>query len=400
MLKLIKGAEIYAPTYIGKQDILIAGDKIASVEKDLEPPTDYNCEIIDAYGNVIYPGFLDIHSHFTGADDGQSPMGRSFDMEWQDIIEAGVTTAVECMGKHIWVRNLDALYLKALEFEKMGITTYILTGSFRIPPPTFTGQIRKDLYLIDKVVGLKTAISDPISAHHTWRDLAAIASEVHLGAQLVSKGAITHVHVGSNPTRMDVMLEMVEKTGFDPQQILPTHVNRFEPDVIEQGIEYVKQGGVIDLSVMMRKGEGSLTGLKTEYTVKRMLDSGCTLDNITISTDGNVPMPIRNVEGKQIGLYIASMDFLRREIRDIVTNGIASFSEALKLVTTNPARILKINDHKGAILKGYDADLVIAESVETLKIDKVYAKGKLLADNGISLFQGHFQQDPYYDQYH
>ncbi len=111
-------------------------------------------------------------------------------------------------------------------------------------------------------------------------------------------------------------------------------------------------------------------------------------------------MPIRNVEGKQIGLYIASMDFLRREIRDIVTNGIASFSEALKLVTTNPARILKINDHKGAIRKGYDADLVITESVETLKIDKVYAKGNLLVDKGKSLFQGHFQQDPYYDQYH
>ncbi len=57
---------------------------------------------------------------------------------------------------------------------------------------------------------------------------------------------------------------MVEKIGFDPHQILPTHVNRFEPDVIEQGIEYVKQGGVVDLSVMMRKGEGRLTGLKTE----------------------------------------------------------------------------------------------------------------------------------------
>ena len=61
---------------------------------------------------------------------------------------------------------------------------------------------------------------------------------------------------------------------------------------------------------------------------------------------------------------------------------------------------MKINDQKAALQKGYDADFVIAESVETLKIDKVYAKGKLLVDNGKSLFQGHFQQDPYYDQYH
>jgi len=199
---------------------------------------------------------------------------------------------------------------------------------------------------------------------------------------------------------MDVMLEMVEKTGFNPQQILPTHVNRFEPNVIGQGIEYVKQGGVVDLSALMREEEGSLTGLKVEYAVKRMLDAGCPLDNITISSDGNVPMPIRNEEGKQIGLYIASLDFIRREVRDIVNNGITSFSEALKMVTTNPARILKINDQKGILKEGYDADLVIAESVETLKIEKVYAKGKILVENGKSLFQGHYQQDPFYDQYH
>ena len=131
-----------------------------------------------------------------------------------------------------------------------------------------------------------------------------------------------------------------------------------------------------------------------------MLDAGCTLDNITISSDGNVPMPIRNTEGTQIGVYVASLDFLRREIRDIVNHGVTSFSEALKLVTTNPARILQINNKKGALKTGYDADLVIADSVENCKIDKVYAKGKLLVENGRSLFQGHFQQDPFYAQYH
>lgn len=196
------------------------------------------------------------------------------------------------------------------------------------------------------------------------------------------------------------MLEMVEKTGFNPQQILPTHINRFEPDVIGQGIEYVKQGGVIDFSALMREEEGTLTGLKVEYAVKRILDAGCSLDNITISSDGNVPMPIRNEDGKQIGMYIASLDFIRREIRDIVNNGITSFSDTLKMVTTNPARILKINDRKGVLKKGYDAGLVIAESVETLKIEKVYAKGKLLVKNGKSVFQGHYQQDPFYGLYH
>jgi N-acetylglucosamine-6-phosphate deacetylase len=111
-------------------------------------------------------------------------------------------------------------------------------------------------------------------------------------------------------------------------------------------------------------------------------------------------MPIRDEDGKQTGMYIAPLDFNRREIRDITNNKVASFSEALKMVTTTPARILQIDDTKGEIKEGYDADIVIADSVESLKIDKVYAKGKLLVEKGRSLFQGHYQQDPYYNLYH
>ena len=400
MFKLIKGAEVYAPEKLGVQDILVAGKKIHSIGKGLDPPSGFDCEVVEANGKIAYPGYIDIHIHSTGSDDGQGPVGRTFDIDWSDIVESGVTTTVGVQGGSIWVRSLEKLYIKTLELERMGLTSYMLTGCFKIPPPTLTGSIRKDLYLIEKVKGIKTAISDPTSAHHTWRDLAEIASEVRIGAGMVKKGAITHVHVGRNPSRMDVMLDMVERTGLNPQYIVPTHVNRITPDVIEQGIEYTKMGGVVDLSSLMRQEEGSLTGLKVEYTVKRMLEEGANIDNITISSDGNVPMPIRDENGKQTGMYIAPLDFNRREIRDIVNNRVTSFSEALKMVTTTPARILQIDDRKGEIKEGYDADIVIADTVENMKIDKVYAKGKLQVDNGKSIFQGHYQQDPFYKQYH
>ena len=216
---------------------------------------------------------------------------------------------------------------------------------------------------------------------------------------MAKKGAITHVHVGRNPTRMDVMLEMVERTGLNPQHIVPTHVNRFNPDVIEQGIDYVKRGGVVDLSSLMRKEEGILTGRKVEYTVKRMLHAGCDVENITFSSDGNVPMPIRDEDGRQVGMYIAPLDFNRREIRDSVKYNLASPCEAREMLSTNPARILGIDDEKGKIREGYDADIVIADSVENLRIEKVYAKGKKQVEKGKSLFKGHYQQDPYYSQY-
>jgi beta-aspartyl-dipeptidase (metallo-type) len=196
---------------------------------------------------------------------------------------------------------------------------------------------------------------------------------------------------------MDTLFELYERTRLPPDMIIPTHVNRLHPDVIEQGIEYTKLGGVVDLSTLMRKEEGTMTGLKTEYAVMRMLDEGAPIENITISSDGNVPMAMRDEDMNQIGLYIAPLDFNRREIRDIVNNGVAPLSEALKMVTTNVARVLGIK--KGRIKKEYDADIVIAESIDSLKVKEVYAKGTRMVKNGKSIFQGHYQEDPYKHMY-
>jgi beta-aspartyl-dipeptidase (metallo-type) len=399
MFKLLTGGEVYAPEKLGKVDILVTNDRIVAVEENLELPSKYECEVVDATDKIIYPGFVDTHIHFTGADDGQGPVGHTYDVSWQDIVESGVTTAVGTLGGEMWVRTLEQLYGKAIELDKMGLTTYIYTGGFHIPPITITGSVRRDIILLEKVRGLKTAISDATTSHHTWRELAELVSEVNIGAETVKKTAVTHVHVGRRPQRMDMLFELIENTGLDPKGIVPTHVNRITPDVIAQGIDWIKRGGVVDLTTQMRREEGTLTGVKTEYAVKRMLDAGCPIEGITISSDANCPMAIRDSSGKQIGLYVALVDFNRREIRDIVRNSVAPFEEALKMVTTNPARVLGIDDRKGRIKPGYDADIVIANKPEDLKIDKVYSKGNMLVDGGKALFQGHYWMDPYYEMY-
>jgi len=398
MFKLIKNALIYAPENIGVKDILIHNEKILKIGDDIDAPTGYKTEIVDASGKIIYPGFVDGHVHLTGSDDGQGPVGRTTDISWRDIVESGTTTVVGCLGTHKFVRNLDQLYLKTLELEMMGLTTYIYIGNFDIPPPTLTGNIRRDIYLIPKVIGLKTAISDTTTNHHTWMDLAEVSAEVLTGSSIAHKHAVIHVHVGKQKTRMDRIFELIDNTGIDPARVIPTHVNRRNPDVIEQAIEYTKMGGIVDLSSLMRKEEGTMTGLKPDQAIKRMLDEGAVLENITMSSDGNVPQPIRDKNMRQVGRYIVPLDLNRREIRDMTNNGVCSFSEALKIMTTNPAKALGIK--KGRIAEGYDADLVIADSVENLRIESVYSRGVQVVKNGRSIWKTHFQKDPYYDQYH
>lgn len=73
MFTLIRGAEVYAPVYLGVQDILFLGHKIIKMGESLENPAGFECEIVNASGRIVYPGFVDNHVHLIGADDGQGP---------------------------------------------------------------------------------------------------------------------------------------------------------------------------------------------------------------------------------------------------------------------------------------------------------------------------------------
>jgi len=140
-----------------------------------------------------------------------------------------------------------------------------------------------------------------------------------------------------------------------------------------------------------------MTGLKPDLAVKRMLNEGAVLENLTMSSDGNVPQPIRDENLKQVGRYIAPLDLNRREVRDIANNGVCSFSDALKIMTTNVAKALGIE--KGRIVEGFDADLVIADGIENLLVEQVFSSGKQLVRDGEAVWKTHFQRDPYYHQY-
>ena len=48
---LIKGAEVYAPEYLGKKDVLIAGEKIERIGEDL--PEYEGCQVIDGTGRIV-----------------------------------------------------------------------------------------------------------------------------------------------------------------------------------------------------------------------------------------------------------------------------------------------------------------------------------------------------------
>ncbi len=67
MVTIIRKGEVYTPDYIGKKDVLIAGEKIIAIDDQIDV-TSLNIEVneITAENQLVVPGFIDSHVHIIG----------------------------------------------------------------------------------------------------------------------------------------------------------------------------------------------------------------------------------------------------------------------------------------------------------------------------------------------
>ena len=94
-------------------------------------------------------------------------------------------------------------------------------------------------------------------------------------------------------------------------------------------------------------------------------------ENRVIIEDGVAKLPDRSFFAGSIG----TMD---RALRFAVLRAGLSLPDAARLVSLNPARLMRIDRHTGSIAAGKDADLVVTDADLTVK--QVYVKGRLVAD--------------------
>ena len=67
---------------------------------------------------------------------------------------------------------------------------------------------------------------------------------------------------------------------------------------------------------------------------------------------------------------------INRGLRLLVEEALVPFDAALNACTINPARCLRVDDHKGRLAAGYDADLVVLE--DNYDVCQTYCKGKAM----------------------
>jgi len=78
----------------------------------------------------------------------------------RDLLNLAILDDVEPW--HARVQNsLENLRVKVAALQEQGITAHMWSGCYRVPSPTLTGSLIRDLQLIEEVVGAgEIAISD------------------------------------------------------------------------------------------------------------------------------------------------------------------------------------------------------------------------------------------------
>ncbi len=382
---LFKGCRVYAPMPLGKKDVLVAGGRIAAIAADIQPPSGCETEVVDGSSLRLLPGLIDSHVHIAGAGGEGGPATRTPEMRLNDMLEGGITTVIGCLGTDGLTRSVTSVLMKAKGLRQEGVSAWIYSGAYQVPPPSILDDVGRDIAMIDEVIGVgEIAIADHRSSSPSLDELIRLAKLARVGGLIGGKAGIVNIHLGDAPEPFALLVQAVEKSELRFSQFLPTHCNRTR-SVFEAAKRYAKNGS-IDLTASScppAAGEE----IKPAAAIRELLDAGVPLEHITMSSDGCGSLPVFDKKGNLLSLASGKPKAIFSELIDAVNQQKLPLENVLPTVTSNVAAILKLPG-KGEISAGKDADLLLLD--EESRIRHLLANGRWFVRNGVIVHPGHF----------
>ena len=378
---LIKNTNLYSPQSLGKKDILISNGKIVAIDDEIVNHSVFS-KVWDAKGAITTPGFIDQHIHVIGAGGKHGFASMTPQLHLGDLINCGTTTVVGLLGTDGSTRSIKTLFSKTQALNQEGITAYMYTGYYGLDKVYLMNSLQEDMIYIDSVIGCKIAISDIRSSYPSALELLRLLRNVRVGGMLAGKKGILHLHLGALSSKMDLLFEIIENYEFPIEHISPTHVGRTK-ELFDQAITFAKMGGMIDITT------GASKYTDPYKSVLYALDNNVSIDNITFSSDGNAGLDKLDKNNNLVGFKSAPFDKNFEEVINLHKQGGVPLEDALKLITSNPAKNLGLKN-KGEVKVNSDADLCFLNS--DLKLNTVIANGKFMMQDGELVVKGSFEK--------
>lgn len=369
MLTLIENGELFAPRPMGVNSILLSGNiilKIGKINRRAVEDLHVGLDVIDASDCVVIPGFVDPHQHLLGGSGEEGFATQTPEIYASEIVSAGITTVVGCLGVDTTMKTMPGLLAKAKALKEEGLNAYVWSGGYNVPPTTITDSVKNDIMFIEEIIGAgEVAIADERSTTPELQELSKLVRDAHNGGMLSQKAGVTHFHVGEGEERLSGLRALIDEYNIPAEWLYPTHVERSEELMIE-AIELAKRGAFIDIDVV----EEDLA-----KWLKFYLSNNGAPDKLTISTDTSKTSPAN----------------LYSQFRECILEHKFTLEQILPMFTLNTATILKL-DLKGRLEENKAADVLVLKK-EDLVLKEVISLGRRLLKNGKLNFKEKFAAD-------
>lgn len=341
-----------------KKDIFISRGKIAEISDNIQKKAEAE-DIIDLQEKLVFPGFIDCHTHLGIIEEGTGKIGMDnnetsgpitpelnsidainpFDMAFQDAVKTGITCVMSGPGSNNVVggRNvviktcgsiIDRMIVKnpagfKIALGENPISTYGIKGKCPVTRMGIAALIRELFMRTEDYINRKENGKLEERDIRLEAVIPVIKGEIPLRA---------HAHRAD-----DIVTAIRLAEEF--------HISKL---VIEHGTEahlvkdYLKEKKV---PVVF----GPILTPRTKMELKaRRYDSIIELVDCGIKTALMTDHPYN------------SIDRLRTVATIVLAEGL-SYKETIKAMTVNPAEILECEGRIGQLKPGYDADIVVYE---------------------------------------
>lgn len=383
----LAGGEIITPDRnLGIGTVLVEDGCIIGVETGLTEANDY--QTVDASGMYVMPGFIDIHTHGAGNAD------------FMDCTQEACLTIAKEHAKHgttlLFPTTLssdnDEMFHFLEVYEKVkGQEVGAAFGGLHLEGPYFAYEFRgaqdprylknpdpsdympileatKDI----KRWSLAPELPGALAFGETLRENGILPSIAHTSAiyedviRAYEAGftLITHFYscmngvVRRNAYRYAGCIEAGYLIDGMALEVICDGIH--VPKELLQLIVKIKGTDKVVLCTDSMRGAGMPDGTKS---ILGSLKKG----QEVLLEDGVAKIPDRTCFAGSV----ATTDRLVRTMHGIAEQPL---TDTVKMVTTNPARIMGMGNRKGRIHKGYDADLVVCS--KDLYARQTYVKGK------------------------
>ena len=342
-----------------KKDILIEEGKIVKIGQELEASAD--CEIVDAEGLHVYPGFIDAHSHV-------GTMGSGIGFEGDDVNEMTDILTPQ-------LRIIDGIQPMDIVFEEAregGVTTVCTgPGSANVVGGTFVAMKtvgkRVDDMVINDRIAMKCAFGEnPKRCYRDKNNYSRMSTAAKLREILFktqeydAKIKAAGDDVTKRPPfdfKLEAMLPVIRR-----EIPLKAHAHRADDMFtalriakefnVRITLEHVTEGSLI-VDELAKENDMLAVGPTLSHRTK------FELKNLSFKTPGDLANA-----GCHVSIItdapVIPQQYLRLCAGLAVKEGMKEF-DALKAITIHPAEHAGIEDRVGSLEVGKDADIVLMD---------------------------------------